>query len=44
MRVRHGANWNLRLSFWEWFKLIGTVFLISSGLTAAAAVVWWFAH
>jgi hypothetical protein len=43
MQVRHRADWNLPLSYWEWFKMIGTAFLISCGMTAAAGAVWWFA-
>jgi hypothetical protein len=34
------GRWKLALvSYWEWFKLIGTALLISSGITGAVATV-----
>jgi hypothetical protein len=41
-----GSDWVDRLrrltlvSYWEWFKLAGTAFLMSCGLTAASFAVW----
>ena len=40
--ARHGADWNLRsVSYWEWVKLIGTAFLISSATTVMGLAMWW---
>jgi hypothetical protein len=30
------------MTYWEWFKLIVTAFLISSSMTASAFALWWF--
>ena len=38
--LRHGADWNCVVSFWEWIKLIGTSLLISSALTGTMAAAW----
>ena len=31
---------NALVSYWEWFKLAGTAFLMSCALTAAGFTVW----
>jgi len=40
--ARRRAAWN-GVSYLEWFKLIGTAFLISSGMTAVGIAFWWLA-
>jgi len=29
------------VSYWEWFKLIGLSFLISTMMTTTALTIWW---
>jgi hypothetical protein len=40
----NGADWKLRLSYREWFKLIVTAVLISCAMTAVAFALGWFAR
>jgi hypothetical protein len=39
--LRRGTDWNACVTYWEWFKLIVTAFLISCATTATVFAFWY---